>query len=216
VGNWTFSAEDARLLRAAPVLVHVPAWFSGGNPEGIAPLAQWKIKPAPEGDGWLAQNREAERGRPPEHFSIVKLGGKGDLQEVGFSRLRELKPFDQYITTNLWDQAVGYYDKLVEKYPDDWVALMTRAKTLLVAAPQAADLPRTALLVMQEMVRPSLSESDMFLVKSDTRFSGRLAVPRALLRNLVEKPSEDPSRITFQSSQQIIAGTLIAMVPFIE
>lgn len=216
MANWAISAEDARLVRAAPVLVHVPAWFSGGNPEGIAPLAQWKIEATSEGEGWLAQNREAERGRPPQHFTIVKLGGKGELQETGFSRLCELTPFDQYTTTNYWNQAVGYYERLAEKYPGKLEAVMTSAKTLLVAVHRAVDLPRTALQIMRDMVRPSLTEADMFLVKVDLGFSSRLSVPRALLRNLVEKPVEDPNHLTFQTSQQIIADTYIGMVPFIE
>lgn len=214
--NWAISAEDARLVRTAAVLVQVPAWFSGGNPKGIAPLAQWKIDAAPEGEGWFAQNREAERGRPPQHFTIVKLGGKGDLQETGFSRLRELTPFDQYTTTNYWNQAVGYYERLVEKYPGELEAVMTSAKTILVAVHRAVDLPPTALQIMRDIVRPSLTDADMFLVKVDPGFYGRLSVPRALLRNLVEKPSEDPSHLTFQTSQQIIADTYIGMVPFIE
>jgi hypothetical protein len=216
VANWAISAEDARLLQAAPVLVRVPAWFSGGNPAGIGPLAEWKIGAAPESEGWFAQNREAERGRPPQHFAIVKLGGKGDLQEVGFHRLRELTPFDQYTTTNLWNKAVGYYEELMEEHPGELEAVMTSVKTLLVAAHRAVDLPPVALQIMRNMVRPSLPDADMFLVKVDQGFHGRLAVPRALLRNLVEKPSEDPALITFQTSQQIIADTYIGMVPFIE
>lgn len=216
MANWAISAEDARLVRAARVLVQVPAWFGGGNPEGIAPLAQWKIDAASEGEGWFAQNCESERGRPPQHFTIVKLGGKDDLQETGFSRLRELTPFDQYTTTNYWNQAVGYYERLVEKYPGELEAVMTSAKTLLVAVHRAVDLPPTALQIMRDMVRPSLPGADMFLVKVDPGFYGRLSVPRALLRNLVETPVEDPNHLTFQTSQQIISDTYIGMVPFIE
>lgn len=216
MASWAISAEDARLVKAGPVLVRVPAWFSGGNPAGIAPLAQWTIEAAPEGEGWMAQNREAERGRPPNHFVVVKLGGKGALQEAGFDRLRELAPADQYSTSGYWNRAVDYHEQLMSEHAGELEAMLTSAKTLLVAVPRAAGLPPIALQIMRDLVRPSLPDADMFLVKVDPSFNGRLSVPRALLRNLVEKPVEDPNRLTFQTSQQILADTHIGMVPFIE
>ena len=216
VANWAISAEDARLVKAAPALVQVPAWFSGGNPAGIAPLGQWKILPAPDGEGWLAQNREAERGRPPQHFQVIKLGGRGALQEAAFGRFRELASFDQFTPSGYWDRAVEYHEQLTAAHPGELEATMSSVKTLLSAVPRASGLPSVALQIMRDLVRPSLPTADMFLIKVDPGFNGRLSVPRALLRNLVEKPAEDLKRLVFQTSQEIIADTHIGMVPFIE
>lgn len=213
--SWAVTAEDARLLRAEPVPVNIPPWFSGGNPAGIAELASWRARPSTAAGVWMVQNLESERGRPPSHFGVSRLGSRKTLQLANFERLAALAPFDRYLDHDYWEQAVRLHQSLVEEFPQRLEAMLISAKTFLIGTHTAAELPSVSFQVMRDLIRPTFPNSDLHLITVDEAFSRRLATPRALLRDL-RNPKTDGEEIVFQSSHGIIQDTYIGLTPFIE
>jgi hypothetical protein len=145
---------------------------------------------------------------------VVKLGSASVLNEQSFANLRKLAQHDHLTKTDYWPAALQEHEDLQRQHPGSLEATLKSARTLL-AASRGADLPGVAFQIMRDMLRPSFPEADLFVIHQGSQFSPRLAVPRALLRDLaMPKPSADT--IVFASSQAIMADTLLGLRPFVE
>ncbi|ROR83283.1 hypothetical protein SAMN06295974_1350 [Plantibacter flavus] len=208
------SAGDIAALRAAQVRVQIPSWAYGGNPAGLAGMAGWALER--DESGWLVQNAESVKGRPPRLIRILDAGSESSPDdESTYASLRELSDFDGILTTNLWERAVAFRAELVEKYPHDAAAMLTGAMALIGATPTAGELPAVAAAVMPELHRNALPNARMFLVRGSTELAGRLQMPGVFLRVSDDAPKPSSGDLHFQSAHHLMPDNMVGLGPFL-